>query len=99
MADVFCLPSAGPGETWGLAINEAIASGTPCLVSNRAGCATDLAPSDWVVALDPMRPEEWTAILDQQLQKAEQSGLWRANFLIEYAHQTFVDQIKTALTQ
>jgi glycosyltransferase involved in cell wall biosynthesis len=36
------LPSKGPGETWGLAVNEALASGTPVLVSNRCGCAHDL---------------------------------------------------------
>ena len=42
MADAFCLPSAGPRETWGLAVNEALACGTPCLVSDRAGCGEDL---------------------------------------------------------
>ena len=42
MADVLCLPSAGPGETWGLTVNEALACGTPCLVSDRAGCAQDI---------------------------------------------------------
>ncbi len=41
-ADLFCLPSKGPGETWGLAVNEARAAGTPVLVSNKAGCAADL---------------------------------------------------------
>ena len=46
MADVFCLPSAGPGETWGLSINEALASGIPCIVSDRAGCAQDIFPSN-----------------------------------------------------
>jgi len=40
--DLFCLPSRGPGETWGLAVNEAMASGKPVLVSNKVGCATDL---------------------------------------------------------
>jgi glycosyltransferase involved in cell wall biosynthesis len=41
-ADLFCLSSKGPGETWGLAVNEAMAAGTPVLVSNKAGCAADL---------------------------------------------------------
>ena len=40
--NLFCLPSKGPGETWGLAVNEAMAAGTPVLVSNKVGCATDL---------------------------------------------------------
>ena len=42
LADVFCLPSKGPGETWGLAVNEAMASGKAIIVSNKVGCAKDL---------------------------------------------------------
>ena len=42
LADVFVLPSVGPGETWGLAINEALASGTPVIVSDKCGGAKDL---------------------------------------------------------
>lgn len=41
-ADVFVLPSRGPGETWGLAVNEAMANGKPVIVSDRCGCAPDL---------------------------------------------------------
>jgi glycosyltransferase involved in cell wall biosynthesis len=40
--DLFCLPSKGPGETWGLAVNEAMACGKAILVSDKAGCAIDL---------------------------------------------------------
>jgi glycosyltransferase involved in cell wall biosynthesis len=40
-ADVLVLPSDG-GETWGLVVNEAMASGKPCLVSDRVGCGPDL---------------------------------------------------------
>lgn len=40
-ADVIVLPSDG-GETWGLVVNEAMASGTPAIVSDAAGCAPDL---------------------------------------------------------
>jgi glycosyltransferase involved in cell wall biosynthesis len=40
--DLFCLPSAGPGETWGLAVNEAMAAGKAVLVSDKVGCAADL---------------------------------------------------------
>jgi glycosyltransferase involved in cell wall biosynthesis len=42
MADVLVLPSQGPGETWGLAVNEAMHLGLPCLVSDRVGCQRDL---------------------------------------------------------
>jgi glycosyltransferase involved in cell wall biosynthesis len=40
--DIFCLPSKGPGETWGLAINEAMACGKAILISNKVGAGTDL---------------------------------------------------------
>ena len=40
--DVFVLPSRGPGETWGLSVNEAMACGRAVLVSNKCGCAADL---------------------------------------------------------
>ncbi len=42
LAKVFVLPSYGPGETWGLAVNEAMCCGLPVIVSNKCGCAEDL---------------------------------------------------------
>ena len=41
IADCLVLPS-DEGESWGLVVNEALASGLPCIVSNRVGCAPDL---------------------------------------------------------
>jgi glycosyltransferase involved in cell wall biosynthesis len=46
-ADCLVLPS-DTGETWGLVVNEALASGLSCIVSNACGCAEDM-----VAALDP----------------------------------------------
>jgi glycosyltransferase involved in cell wall biosynthesis len=40
--DLFCLPSKGPAETWGLAVNEAMACGKAILVSNKVGCFPNL---------------------------------------------------------
>ncbi len=42
LADIFVLPSRGAYETWGLAINEAMHLGLPCLVSDVVGCQRDL---------------------------------------------------------
>jgi len=42
VADCLVLPS-DYGETWGLVVNEALASGVPAIVSDRCGCAEDLA--------------------------------------------------------
>ncbi|HEV8082401.1 MAG TPA: glycosyltransferase family 4 protein [Chitinophagaceae bacterium] len=40
--DVFVLPSQGPGETWGLSVNEAMACSRAVLVSDKCGCYLDL---------------------------------------------------------
>jgi glycosyltransferase involved in cell wall biosynthesis len=40
-ADCLVLPSDGT-ETWGLIVNEAMACGTPAIVSTACGCAPDL---------------------------------------------------------
>lgn len=42
LSDILALPSQGPGETWGLVVNEAMACGRAILVSTRAGCYLDL---------------------------------------------------------
>jgi len=44
LGDVFTLPSAYD-ETWGLAVNEALASGRHVLISDKVGCAPDLVQS------------------------------------------------------
>jgi glycosyltransferase involved in cell wall biosynthesis len=49
LGDVFVLPSRG--ETWGLALNEAMASGRPVIAGSRVGGARDLvrpAVNGWV---------------------------------------------------
>jgi glycosyltransferase involved in cell wall biosynthesis len=47
-ADCLVLPSDAR-ETWGLVVNEAMASGLPCVVSDGCGCAEDL--------ITPIRPD------------------------------------------
>ena len=47
-ADCLVLPSDAK-ETWGLVVNEAMASGLPCIVSNACGCVEDL--------VQPIRPD------------------------------------------
>ena len=42
LGDLFVLPSHGTGETWGLAVNEAMCMRRPLLVSDHVGCAQDL---------------------------------------------------------
>jgi glycosyltransferase involved in cell wall biosynthesis len=47
-ADCLVLPSDAK-ETWGLVVNEAMASGLPCIVSSVCGCVEDL--------VEPIRPD------------------------------------------
>jgi glycosyltransferase involved in cell wall biosynthesis len=56
LGNVFLLPSKGPGETWGLAANEAMASGLPVLLSTKAGGAIDLVKDNGQV-FDPSGTE------------------------------------------
>ena len=55
LADIFALPSRGSYETWGLAVNEAMHLGVPCLVSDLVGCQRDLVhpgETGWVFPAD-----------------------------------------------
>ena len=45
-ADCLVLPSDS-GETWGLVVNEALASGLPCAASRACGCTEDLISPYW----------------------------------------------------
>jgi glycosyltransferase involved in cell wall biosynthesis len=44
-SDLFVLPSYGPGETWGLAVNEAMCLSRAVVASTHVGCAQDLIRS------------------------------------------------------
>lgn len=49
LAHVFVLPSKGPGETWGLAINEAMACGLPVVSTTLTGGAIDLINNHGII--------------------------------------------------
>jgi glycosyltransferase involved in cell wall biosynthesis len=52
-ADVMVLPSDGL-ETWGLAVNEAMACGVPAVVSDAVGCGPDLVEPGMTGAVFPV---------------------------------------------
>jgi glycosyltransferase involved in cell wall biosynthesis len=61
-ADCLVLPSDGR-ETWGLVVNEALATGLPCVVSDQVGCAPDLI-DDQVGGVHPCgQPEALAGVL------------------------------------
>jgi glycosyltransferase involved in cell wall biosynthesis len=73
-ADALVLPSDG-GETWGLVVNEAMACGLPCFVSDRVGCGPDMIVPGETGAVFPLGDSEALARLltqfaaDQELMK------------------------------
>ena len=46
LSNILALPSQGPGETWGLVVNEAMACERAILVSTKSGCSIDLVEND-----------------------------------------------------
>jgi glycosyltransferase involved in cell wall biosynthesis len=46
LGHVLVLPSKGPGETWGLAANEALCCGLPVILSSKVGGAPDLVQEE-----------------------------------------------------
>src|SRR6185295_13388639 len=52
-ADALVLPSDG-GETWGLVVNEGMACGLPCFVSDRVGCGPDMIIPDETGGVFPL---------------------------------------------
>jgi glycosyltransferase involved in cell wall biosynthesis len=52
VADCLVLPSTT--ETWGLVVNEALATGLPCVVSDQVGCAPDLITEGETGAIFPV---------------------------------------------
>ena len=60
----FILPSYF--DNWGLVVNEAIASGLPCIVSRNCGCAVDLISHNKSgFIFDPLKKEELTFFMNK----------------------------------
>lgn len=69
--NIFCLPSKGPGETWGLAVNEAMACGKAVLVSDKCGCAADLVTKNNGVVFTSNNFDEISLGLRKMLDNAD----------------------------
>jgi len=93
-ADVLCLPSGGPGETWGLVVNEAMACGVKCLISDKAGCAANLGASEGNEVFRSGDSKDLAEKLDKALSS---SKLDNAEFLSIYSFDHICDSIKGIL--
>ncbi len=93
MADVFILPSLGPGETWGLSINEALASGTRVIASEFCGGSIDLINHENGVIFHPER--NFQLIKDFLFNKKNSQE--KQSFLIGHSYIEIIEAVKNEL--
>lgn len=85
LADVLVLPSAS--ETWGLVVNEALACGTPAVVSDSVGCGIDLVKESLSGAVFPVGDSEALALALARVLK----GGWNAAAITRLTNTYSVD--------
>jgi glycosyltransferase involved in cell wall biosynthesis len=99
LGDVFCLPSKGPGETWGLALNEAMASKRAVIASDKVGSCQDLIinrKNGFVFTYN--QPEELLDILEGlNKMKLAQMGANAFENIDNWSYEILVNSILKAL--
>lgn len=95
LGDLFCLPSKGPGETWGLAVNEAMASGSAVIVSDKVGCATDLVTKAHGWVFKHNEPKDLVAILKELSHRTiENKTVGLKNHIAQWHFKAIVERIE-----
>ncbi len=99
LCDIFCLPSQGPGETWGLAINEALASNRSVIISDKVGCAIDLAsePNKIFISNDI---DDLVRKLKELIKQLNKNSISFENFqrrIEKWSFQELIEGVKKAL--
>ena len=100
--DVFVLPSIGPGESWGLSVNEAMAAGKAVIVSNKCGSATDLVENGkngFVFgAGSATDAAEKMKLLADNKEKTARFGNYSLAIIDQFTFNKFVTAIENALS-
>ena len=96
LCDIFVLPSKGPGETWGLSVNEAMACGKPVIVSDKCGCARELVKKDvngYIFKSGDMSDlvDKMQMMLDKD--KLQNMGTHSQDIISEFNYQSFSDAL------
>ncbi len=94
MANFFILPSLGPNETWGLAINEALASGTKAIASSFCGGAIDLINKDNGMIFNPKSDLMKVCKYINQNENNITSLGERAPLLVGHSYDKIIESIK-----
>jgi glycosyltransferase involved in cell wall biosynthesis len=103
LANIFVLPSRGPGETWGLAVNEAMACNRPVIVSSKCGCAPDLVEENltgWIFAPGEEGDQKIKDLLNRILDKRsllDTMGDQAWQKLQPYSYPVAIEKIKQLL--
>jgi len=101
-ADIYCLPSIS--ESWGLAVNEAMACNKAVLVSNKVGCAIDLVfPEENGDIFEAANVDDLTKKLTQLINKGKngllQMGEYSQQIIKNWDFETQVKAIETELNE
>jgi glycosyltransferase involved in cell wall biosynthesis len=98
-SDALVLPSGG--ETWGLVVNEAMACGRPCIVSDRVGCGPDLVVPRETGSIFPLGDVEALAKAMLELagnpERMISMGIGARSRLTNYSVEAAVDGVMQAL--
>jgi glycosyltransferase involved in cell wall biosynthesis len=100
-ADLVVLPSYGSGETWGLAINEAMCMSRPVIASTHVGCALDLIQPYRNGLIFPAGDlSALTACLKEAFFERERLQIWgqeSRNIVTNYSYKQTTQGLKQAL--
>ncbi len=98
-ADVLVLPSEY--ETWGLVVNEAMACGLPCIVSDKCGAAADMileGESGFTYPMgDVLRLAELMVVMAESKEERKTMGRYATEYVQNFSVSTTVTALKDAL--
>lgn len=100
--DVVVLPSYGEGETWGLAVNEAMNLARPCIVSTHVGCGPDLVrhgETGWVFEAGDVDALAGVLVqaLDAGRERRARMGEQARHHIDAYSYEVATAQLRRAL--
>ncbi len=97
--DLFVLPSHGPSETWGLAVNEAMCLERPVLVSTHVGCSRDLVRNNGLV-FEAGNMDSLVTSLEEALSSNERLKQWgkrSREIVADYSYERATEGLARAL--